>query len=95
MLAIFSFVAFNAATPHEGALRGVDIVRLSGLIALALVLALRSTTSFTLMRRTPGQEEECGLLFDAQAVCGKTGYVCTVYVCNLFLLPTTLIAIVP
>jgi hypothetical protein len=58
MLAIFSFVAFNAATPHEGALRGVDIVRLSGLIALTLVLAIRSTTSFTLMRRNPELDDE-------------------------------------
>ena len=58
MLSIFSFAAFNAVLPHEGALRGVDIVRISGLIALTLVLAIRSTTSFTLMRRNPELDDE-------------------------------------
>lgn len=58
MLSIFSFAAFNAVLPHEGALRPVDIVRISGLIALALVLAIRSTTSFTLMRRNPELDDE-------------------------------------
>ena len=58
MLAIFSFALINAVLPHEGALRGVDIVRLSGFIALTLVLALRSTTNFTLLRRNPELDDE-------------------------------------
>ena len=58
MLAIFSFALINAVLPHEGALRAVDIVRLSGFIALTLVLALRSTTNFTLLRRNPELDDE-------------------------------------
>jgi hypothetical protein len=58
MLAIFSFAVINAVLPREGALRAVDIVRLSGFIALALVLALRSTTNFTLLRRNPELDDE-------------------------------------
>ena len=58
MLAIFSFAVINAVLPHEGALRAVDIVRISGFIALALVLALRSTTNFTLLRRNPELDDE-------------------------------------
>ena len=43
-----------------------------------------------LVRRPSPGVEELGLLFDAQAVCGKTGCCCTVYKSNLFLLPATL-----
>ena len=40
-----------------------------------------------LMRRRPGQEEECGVLFDALRVQGLTGYSATVFLINIFLLP--------
>jgi hypothetical protein len=43
-----------------------------------------------LMRRTPGREEECGLLYDARGQSGLMGYSATVFLCNLFLLPPTL-----
>jgi hypothetical protein len=42
------------------------------------------------MRRRPGQEMECGLLYDAKAQSGVMGYSATVFLCNLFLLPPTL-----
>ena len=41
-----------------------------------------------LMRRLPGQEEECGLLYDALHVSGKTGFSATVMLCNLFCIPS-------
>ena len=40
-----------------------------------------------LMRRRPGAEEECGLLYDAKGVSGRPGYSATVWLCNLFLAP--------
>jgi hypothetical protein len=42
------------------------------------------------MRRRPGQEMECGLLYDAKTQSGLLGYSATVFVCNLFLLSPTL-----
>ncbi len=41
-----------------------------------------------LMRRRTGQEEECGLLYDALHVSGNTGYSATVLLCNLFFAPS-------
>src|SRR5262245_15751841 len=58
MLVIIGVAASNAFLPHEGTLRAVDIVRISGLTVLTLVLALRSTTSFSLMRRRPELDDE-------------------------------------
>ena len=40
------------------------------------------------MRRLPGKEEECGLLYDALHVSGKTGYSAAVLLCNLFCIPS-------
>lgn len=40
-----------------------------------------------LIRRLPGKEEECGLLYDVFNVHGRTGYSATVFLCNIFLLP--------
>ena len=42
------------------------------------------------MRRRPGREEECGLLYDAKGQSNLMGYSATVFLCNLFLLPPTL-----
>jgi hypothetical protein len=42
------------------------------------------------MRRRPGREMECGLLYDASKQAGLMGYSATVFLCNLFLLPPTL-----
>ena len=41
-----------------------------------------------LVRRRPGREEECGLLYDAFNMSDKTGYSATVILCNLFCVPT-------
>ena len=41
-----------------------------------------------LMRRLPGQEEECGLLYDAWRMSGRTGYSATVFLVNLFCVPS-------
>jgi hypothetical protein len=40
-----------------------------------------------LIRRRPGQEEECGLLYDALKARGLAGYSATVFQANLFTLP--------
>jgi len=40
-----------------------------------------------LMRRRPGREEECGVIYDALRAKGLTGYSATVFLTNIFLLP--------
>lgn len=53
--------------------------------------ALWETWPFlALVRRHPDGRTDYGVLFDAQAVCNLTGYRCTVFVTNLFLLPRRL-----
>jgi hypothetical protein len=42
-----------------------------------------------LVRRKPGQKDECGILYDQLTVAGRTGHSSTVYFANLLLLPTT------
>lgn len=42
-----------------------------------------------LVRRRTGTEE-LGVVFDARSVCGLTGYSATVFLCNLFTLPSRL-----
>jgi hypothetical protein len=43
-----------------------------------------------LVQRRPGNEEEYGVLLDALAACGSPGRSATVYLANLFELPSTL-----
>jgi hypothetical protein len=45
-----------------------------------------------LVRRRPGQADECGLLYDARGAAGLTGLSATVFRANLFELPPTLTA---
>ena len=42
-----------------------------------------------LVRRRPGAEEECGLLYDALHRSGTAGYGAAVFFCNLFQVPPT------
>jgi hypothetical protein len=42
-----------------------------------------------LVRRRPGAEEECGLLYDALHRSGTAGYAAAVILCNIFRLPRT------
>ena len=42
-----------------------------------------------LMRRRPGCEEECGLLYDIFHINGLTGYSCTVFLSNIFFTPSS------
>lgn len=44
-----------------------------------------------LVRRRPGQAEECGLLYDVKGVYGLLGYSSTVFLSNLFGLPPTVV----
>jgi hypothetical protein len=44
------------------------------------------------MRRRPGGEEECGVLYDAFHDRGLTGYSAAVFLTNLFELPATVAA---
>jgi hypothetical protein len=39
------------------------------------------------IRRTPGREDQCGLLYDGLHAAGRAGVSATVYLCNLFELP--------
>jgi hypothetical protein len=41
-----------------------------------------------LVRRRPGREEELGALYDALGASGLTGFSATVFICNIYLLPT-------
>jgi hypothetical protein len=50
--------ALDAAYERVGAWRGVDIVKVSGIIALAIVLALRSTTAIRLTPRNRELDDE-------------------------------------
>lgn len=43
-----------------------------------------------LVRRSPGKEEECGLLCDVLGLKGTPGFSATVVLCNLFLVPPRL-----
>lgn len=43
-----------------------------------------------LVRRRPGQEDECGLLCDLMRLTGLPGYSATVFKANLFLVPLEL-----
>jgi hypothetical protein len=43
-----------------------------------------------LVRRHGDGRTDYGVLFDAQAMCQLSGYRCTVWIANLFLLPPTL-----
>jgi hypothetical protein len=58
MLVLFGVAALDAISDRGQALRLVDIVRVTGIVALALVLALRSTTSFTIRARRPELDDE-------------------------------------
>jgi drug/metabolite transporter (DMT)-like permease len=58
MLVLSGVAAIEVLSPHNAPLRPVEIVRVSGLVLLAAVLALRSTTSFTLRRRQPELDDE-------------------------------------
>lgn len=42
-----------------------------------------------LIRQKPGGEKECGLLYDAFGLSGRTGFSASVLKCNLFCLPPT------
>ena len=42
-----------------------------------------------LVRRCPGKEDECGLMYDVFHVTGRTGVSATVFLNNLFQLPAT------
>ena len=43
-----------------------------------------------LVRRSDGQEEECGVLCDVLGLTGRPGHSATVHFANVFLLPPTL-----
>jgi hypothetical protein len=43
-----------------------------------------------LVRRRPDGGTDLGVLFDAEAVCDRSGYRCTVFLSNLVLLPRQL-----
>src|ERR1700749_2328325 len=58
MLVLFGVAALDAISDRGQALRPVDIVRVTGIVGLALVLALRSTTSFKIGARRPELDDE-------------------------------------
>jgi hypothetical protein len=40
------------------------------------------------IRRRPGCDDECGILYDVFGLKGTPGYAATVFLCNIFQLPT-------
>lgn len=50
--------AVDALSEHAGALRLIDGARLSAVLLLSLVVAIRATTNFTLRRREPALDDE-------------------------------------
>lgn len=76
-LVLVALQAVSVAAPVEaGAARAVDIVRVAAFCVLALVLALRSTTAFSFMARTPGLDDE--LSRENRASAARAGYLATV-----------------
>lgn len=74
MLLLVSLQVYALATPvTEGAPRAVDIVRTVGFAGLALVLALRSTTAFSLFGRDARMDDE--LVQANRANAAKWGYL--------------------
>jgi hypothetical protein len=58
ILVMAGVAAVDALAAHAEQWRLVDGVRVGAILLLALVVALRSTTSFTLMRRVPALDDE-------------------------------------
>ena len=65
-----------------------DRVRARNLLFLGRPALWPAWPFLPLVRRLPGREEECGLLYDALHVSGKTGYSSAVILCNLFDVPS-------
>lgn len=58
MLVIFAAAAANTLAERQGPLRLVDIMRVAGLVVMATVIAVRSTTSIRLTARNPQLDDE-------------------------------------
>ena len=54
----------------------------------AYVLADHVAAIEPVVRPAAGGETECGLVYDCWTVAGRPGYSATVFLCNLFLMPT-------
>jgi hypothetical protein len=58
ILTMAALAALEAFANRGDPLRPIDGVRIGAIMLLALILALRSTTNFTLMRRNPALDDE-------------------------------------
>lgn len=58
ILAMAGFAAADVLTARAGDWRAIDGVRVGAILLLALLVAVRSTTSFTLSTRTPALDDE-------------------------------------
>lgn len=58
LIVIVGGVVTSSAVIETGHARAVDLVRTAGFIVLALVIALRSTTAFSLLKRDPTLDDE-------------------------------------
>ena len=67
-----------------------DCDRQRHLLYLATPVLWPAWPYLPLMRRLPGKEEECGLLFDLLGLTGRDGAQADVYLSNLFLVPPAL-----
>ncbi|HVY85312.1 MAG TPA: hypothetical protein VG943_09275 [Caulobacterales bacterium] len=89
MLMLMAGAAVTAASTHSGPPRPVDLVRDSGLLLLALVIALRATTSFTLLKRNAELDDELSRATRAGAA--RAGYwalliaIMAAFVASLFI----------
>lgn len=72
ILLVIGAGVITAASEHEGQLRSVDLVTIGALIVLTLILGLRATTNFTLVKRNPALDDELTRANRARAA--RAGY---------------------
>lgn len=65
----------------------VDPLRERSLFFLATPTLWQLWPFIPVIRRKPGEEEELGVVYDALHAINLPGHACTVFFCNVFLLP--------
>jgi hypothetical protein len=58
ILVMAGFAAVDALAPRAGEWRVIDGLRVGAILLLALIVAVRATTSFSLVARTPALDDE-------------------------------------
>jgi hypothetical protein len=99
MLVLFGAAAATSFSEMtQGSARLVDVVRLVGFLALALLLSIRATTSFSLLGRNPVLDDE--LTRANRASAARAGYWAMIIgnaaaLVGSMLTPISLVAVAP